>query len=141
MTQLRLRLHHFGLSVADLDTTIAWYIEKLGFERDYAYQIPPLQARVAFLRLGDLRVELFEVRGAAPAPSSASTPASDLGVHGLKHVALAVEDIEVARDHLQARGVEFVTDVAVVPASNTERYAFFRDNNGILIELFEPHGP
>jgi catechol 2,3-dioxygenase-like lactoylglutathione lyase family enzyme len=135
-----LRLPCFGLSVADLEATTAWYIEKLGFERDYAYQVPPLQARVAFLRLGDFRVELFEVRGAAPSPESTKTPATGLGVIGLKHVALAVADIEAARDHLRARGLEFITDVANVPASRKERYAFFRDNNGILIELFEPDG-
>lgn len=135
MTGLHLSLHHFGLCVPDLDATIAWYTDTLDFDLDSTYDIPALPARVAFLRHGTVRVELFEVRGAVPAAASAQ----DLRAQGLKHVALAVDDIAAARDLLRARGVEFVTEPAVVPGSGGDRYAFFRDNNGIVIELFELH--
>ncbi len=127
-------MHHFGLSVPDLDATVAWYTGTLDFELESTYGIAALPARVAFLRHGNVRVELFEVGGAAPAPENAQ----DLRVHGLKHVALAVDDLGAARDLLRTRGVEFVSEPAVVPDSGGDRYAFFRDNNGLLIELFEP---
>ena len=81
-----------------------------------------------------VRVEVFEVSGAAPAPENAQ----DLRTHGLKHVAFAVEDLTAARDLLRTRGVEFVTEPAVVPQSGGDRYAFLRDGNGLLVELYEP---
>ncbi|MFC3831710.1 MULTISPECIES: VOC family protein [Deinococcus] len=135
MTGLQFSMHHFGLSVADLDATIAWYTDTLDFELESAYDIPALSARAAFLRHGSVWVELFEVSGAVPAPENAQ----DLRVHGLRHVALAVDDIGATRDLLRTRGVEFVSEPATVPGSGGDRYAFFRDNNGILIELYEMH--
>lgn len=137
------RLHHFGLSVANLDETVAWYKDKLGFEDDshYALDFPQLQARVAFLRRGDFGLELFEVSGSSGMPGHARQTGTDLHVQGLKHVALAVEDIDRARAALTARGVTFVMDTAPVPGPRGARFAFFRDNNGLLIELYQAHGP
>lgn len=134
MTGLRLAPHHVGLSVPDLDATVAWYTRTLDFELDSTYDIPTLPARVAFLRHSHVRVELFEVVGAVHAPENAQ----DLRVHGLKHVAFAVEDIAAVRELLRARGVAFVAEPAVVPQSGGDRYAFLRDCNGLLVELYEP---
>ena len=39
-----MRLHHFGISVANLQETIDWYGEKLGFTFDYRYEIAALNA-------------------------------------------------------------------------------------------------
>ena len=47
-------------------------------------------------------------------------------------------DLDGAMAELKDRGVEFVTGALEVPGSGGERFAFFPDNNGILIELYEP---
>lgn len=131
-------LHHVGISVADLEATVGWYREKLGFEPLYRYEIPQMAAKVAFLERGGFRVEVFEIGGSSPLPDHARETSTDLGVRGLKHAALAVGDLDGAMAELKDRGVEFVTGVLEVPGSGGERFAFFRDNNGILIELYEP---
>lgn len=95
-------------------------------------------ARVAFLERDGLRVEIFELRDSSPMPDKRREPATNLSVHGRKHVALAVEDLEAVVAELGGRGVEFATGVDDVPGSGGERFAFFRDNNGNLMELYQP---
>ncbi len=58
-------------------------------------------------------------------------------MQGLKHIAFAVDDVEQAVAILQERGVEFATKIGIVPDSEGERFAFLKDNNGILIELYQ----
>ena len=132
------RLHHFGISVADLEETVEWYREKLGFEPLYHYELPDFGMRVAFLARDGFRIEVFEVGGSSPLPDHARETSTDLGIQGLKHVAFAVGNLDEAMAELGGRGVAFATGALEVPDSGGERFAFFRDNNGILIELYEP---
>ena len=119
------RIHHFAVSVADLDTTATWYRDELGFSEDYRYAVAETGLQAAF-------------------PMSRSQPAGEdeqaleryLGVRGLKHVALAVDDVDAARADLESSGVSFVNDVTDVPNSGGERFCFFPDPDGVLVELF-----
>jgi methylmalonyl-CoA/ethylmalonyl-CoA epimerase len=128
-----LKYHHAGISVPDLEASIAWYRTMLGFEVEARNSHPHPPAKVAFLRRGDLRIELFEVEGAASLPKERRIPDQDLCTHGNKHVAYAVQDVHAAADELKRRGADvvFVLDIANVTV------AFVRDNAGNLIELFQ----
>lgn len=99
----RLRPHHFGISVPNLDDTVAWYRDKLGFTPSYRFELPELAARVAFMVRDGFRVEIFEVDGAEAMPPSRRDPAADLRVQGLKHATFAVDDIERAMADLKGR--------------------------------------
>jgi methylmalonyl-CoA/ethylmalonyl-CoA epimerase len=131
-----LRFHHAGVSVPDLEASIAWYKKMLGFDLERRDSLPPLQAKVAFLRRGDLAFELFEVPGAAPLPEDRRVPNKDLLTHGNKHVAFAVKDVRAAVEELKERGADivFVLDIGGGTVS------FIRDNSGNLIELFQQPG-
>ena len=93
-----LRLHHVGTSVPDLDAAVAWYCDTLGFVRDYEYPIqsPHLNARVAFLRLGDCRIGLFEVEGSTLMPAHEGDLAAGPHGQGIKHCTLATPDLEAS---------------------------------------------
>jgi methylmalonyl-CoA/ethylmalonyl-CoA epimerase len=73
-----LKFHHEGISVPDLEASISWYKAMLGFELERRDALPHAQAKVAFLRRGDLRIELFEVAGAAALPEDRRIPDQDL---------------------------------------------------------------
>jgi methylmalonyl-CoA/ethylmalonyl-CoA epimerase len=129
-----LRPDHAGISVADLEASIDWYADMLGFSVDRVLDIPGGKGRVALIRKGDFILELFCVPGAAPLPDERRHPATDLRTHGIKHVAYAVSDIRALMDELKTKGVDVAWDV--VMHDNT-LCAFVRDNSGNLVEFVE----
>ena len=129
--QLDLKHHHGGVSVPDLEASIRWYAEVLDFEVEQRLEIPAIPAKVAMLRRGDLRLELFEVPGAQPLPEERRHPNLDLRTHGNKHLAFAIKDIDSAERELRSRGADIVWVRRFEFGSNI----FVRDNSGNLIEL------
>jgi catechol 2,3-dioxygenase-like lactoylglutathione lyase family enzyme len=129
-----LRPDHAGISVADLEASIAWYGEMLGFTVDRVVDVPGDAGRVALVRNGDFILELFCIPGAAPLPEERRHPATDLRTHGIKHIAYAVPDILALMEELKAKEVDVVWDVVV--HDNTP-CAFVRDNSGNLVEFVE----
>jgi methylmalonyl-CoA/ethylmalonyl-CoA epimerase len=129
--QLDLKHHHGGISVPDLEASIRWYAEVLDFEVEQRLEIPAIPAKVAMLRRGDLRLELFEVPGAQPLPEERRHPNLDLGTHGNKHLAFAIKDLDSAERELRNRGA----DIVWVRRFEFGANIFLRDNSGNLIEL------
>lgn len=129
-----LRPDHVGLSVADLEASIAWYSEMLGFQVERVLDVPGGEGRVALLRTGDFLLELFCVPGAAPLPEERRHPLSDLRTHGVKHMAYAVPDLPGLMERLKSKGVDVVWDVVT---HDDTLCAFIRDNTGNLVELVE----
>ncbi len=129
--RLDLKHHHGGLSVPDLEASIRWYREVLDFELERRFEIPAIPAKVAMLRRGDLRLELFEVPGASALPPERREPNQDLRTHGNKHLAFAIRDLDSAERELRSRGADIVFVGRFEFGSNI----FIRDNAGNLIEL------
>jgi len=132
----RLRPDHAGLSVKDLEASIAWYRDMLGFELVRVVAIPDAEeeGRVALIRHGDFVLELFCLPAAAPLPEGRRHPATDIRTHGVKHVAYVVPDLAALMDELKAKGVDLVWDIAVHDGTPC---AFVRDNTGNLVEFVE----
>jgi methylmalonyl-CoA/ethylmalonyl-CoA epimerase len=128
-----LRPHHVGLSVPNLEASIEWYKRILGFELEQSLFIDKIPAKVAFLKKGDFRLELFELEGSAPLPEERKLPNSDLRTHGTKHIAFAVADVDAAVEELMRHGVNIVMHARV----QGNPMAFIHDNSGILVELIQ----
>jgi methylmalonyl-CoA/ethylmalonyl-CoA epimerase len=129
--------HHGGISVPDLDAAIAWWRGKLGFEVEHRFDIAAIPAKIAMLRNGPLRMELFEVPGARVLPAERREPDSDLRTHGNKHVSFAIDDVDTFAQALRARGVDIVWVRKMAHGSNI----FIRDNAGNLIEFVQAPRP
>ena len=131
-----LRPDHAGISVGDLEASIAWYRDMLGFELMRTVDIPDAEdaGRVALVKHGDFILELFWLPKAAPLPEGRRHPATDLLIQGIKHVAYAVNDIAALMDELKAKGVDVVWDITVHDGSPC---AFVSDNSGNLVEFVE----
>jgi methylmalonyl-CoA/ethylmalonyl-CoA epimerase len=123
--------HHTGLSVPDLKASIEWYQDMLGFTVDKQMDMPFLHAKIAFMKNGEFRIELFEVEGAKALPEDRRYPSKDLMTHGWKHLSLGVKDVKKTLEILKKKGV----DVALEGEVNGEAMAFLHDNSGNLIEL------
>jgi methylmalonyl-CoA/ethylmalonyl-CoA epimerase len=123
--------HHIGLSVPDLKASIKWYQDVFGFTVDKSMEIPFLHAKLAFLKKGDYRIELFEIEGAKPLPDERRYPQKDLTTHGWKHLSLGVQDVKKTFEILKKKAVDVVQEGEV----NGEAMGFIRDNAGNLIEI------
>lgn len=95
---------HFAIRAYDVDATVAFYAEGLGFTPVYEWTAPGLVGRCVFLDAGDGRLlELFD--GASSVPGAVPTPLADLpvptgeerGRHAtVVHVALRSDDVDSA---------------------------------------------
>lgn len=136
MSSIPIKPLHVGISVADMEASIAWYREFLGFEVVYDAYMPPLKARIAFISNGDFELELFLHDDSIPLPPERLMPNSDIQTQGTKHVCFAHPDVNGFLTDLKARGVEVVLGPQVMPDGKT--MGFIHDNNGTLIEFIQP---
>lgn len=144
-------LHHTGLTVADLDRSIAFYRDLLGFELvleqekegGYLGAIvgrPDAHVRMAHVKLpgSDHRLELFQyLRPRGIEPSEELDPWRI----GPTHVCLIVDDLPALYERLRAGGVDsFLSPpVEVDTGANAGGNALYlRDPDGTLLELFQP---
>ena len=96
MTEFTTDLQHSGMIAKDLDETIKFYTETLGFELAGLYHNG--ENRCAFLRYGHLTIETWE---GDPAP---------LTTGAINHWAFDVPDIEAAWENAKELGLEIKED-------------------------------
>lgn len=125
--------HHGGISVANLDESIQWYQDYLGFELEKKLYVEQIPAQVAFVKCGDFRIELFELPHAHPLPNDRRMPNLDVLTHGHKHLCFAVRDAKQAFAELHAKQADIVFEKII----DGTPMGFLRDNTGNLIELIE----
>ena len=133
-TDISLKPLHLGISVPDMDESIAWYADILGFSLISDKYMEPIKARVAFLKHDDFSIELFEIAGAMPLPEERREPNLDIQTHGTKHLAFAVSEIRAFVDRLKEKNVDIAMDIFPV---KEDLVCFIRDNSGNLIELIQ----
>lgn len=141
-------LHHVGITVKDLDASIGFYHDILGLEFSNepspwfdapelgpAVGVPGAALRQVSLRLGETTLELLEYRNP---PSETAGPLKSNSL-GASHVAFLVDDIQGAKAELEAKGIEFYSDVNVVDEGVLAgwRWVYFQDPDGYPLELVE----
>ena len=128
-------MHHFGISVPNLEESIAWYKKMLGFELVSRMKGETGEGMlVALIRRGNAHIELFQVPKAKPLPEYRRDPTADLGVNGISQMAFQVADVQAAVKELKSKGAE----VAMGPVDTAGvSFAFIRDNAGNCFELIQ----
>jgi len=124
-------LEHAGLTVTDLDRSVAWYREMFGCEIVEELHWPENGNRAVYLSLGDQgsMLELFHRAGTHKGYDP------DKAMARYEHVCLIVEDVHAAYAALSAKGARLVT--APKPAKRRARLAVLVDPDGFRIELLE----
>lgn len=138
--------HHVGIQVADLDRSVAFYRDRLGFEllfrwnpqAEYVRTVtgyPDADIHAAVLRFpGDsgLTLEVLEYRGVEKTPVDTRTANP-----GTAHIALVVDDVDALHAQLTAAGVASVSPpvVPTVGPNAGGRLVYLIDPDGIRVEL------
>lgn len=128
---------HVGISVYNMEESIAWYEKNLDFEicKNDGY-VPPLGAKIVFMKNKDIdfEIELFEYDEPKPIPEDRKTPNTDLQTVGTKHLAVQTPDMEAVKARFLENGVDIAHEVTM----DGESVMFVRDCNGVLVEIIQP---
>ncbi|MBM9621572.1 VOC family protein [Streptomyces zhihengii] len=124
---------HVGLNVTDIDRSLVFYGDVLGF--DVIGEGKEDGRRYAFLgRDGTLVLTLWQQADAAFEPTRA-------GLHHLAFEAGSMADVRAAENRLRERGVAFAHDGVVAHGEGTASGGiFFHDPDGTRLEIFAATG-
>jgi methylmalonyl-CoA/ethylmalonyl-CoA epimerase len=132
-----LSLDHIGIAVASLEQGTAFY-RTLGLEVTGVEEVAEQGVRVAFLPVGDGRLELLEPTG----------PESPIARHlakrgpGIHHISLHVHDIRAVMERLKAAGHRLLSDEPQAGAHGClVCFVHPASTGGVLLELSQPTGP
>ena len=141
-------IHHTAVSTVDLERSLAFYRDLLGFETvlDWSWPegtanmnrthgLPETAGRVVLLQAGNAMLELFEY--ATPGPRAAD-PERRLCDHGITHFCIDVDDIDAEYERLRAGGMSFHCPPVDY---GTVKTTYGRDPDGNVIELQEVKDP
>ena len=131
--------HHVGISVNNLNESILWYRKILNFELESINDFSSIKSKIAFLRHGDFRIELFEHYETINLREYRKHPSTDMKNQGTKHIGFVInEDIKILFDGFKKNGVEVVMGPVLSPPKDS-MMGFIRDNTGNLIEFIQFH--
>ena len=134
MTQLIKGIDHIGIAVNNLNETLAAYEKALGLKPEKVIVMEALKAKIAFIKVGETKLELFEPL------SKDSTIAKFLEKRGegIQHIALKVEGIDDMLKNLKNKGVTLIDEK---PRAGAEggKIAFIHPQSlkGVLMEFVE----
>jgi len=124
-----LRLHHVAVICSDYQQSRRFYTEVLGLPSISEFYRAERDSYKLDLALpGGGQIELFSF----PRPPQRPPPPP---ASGLRHLALAVADIQAAVEHIRRHGI--TVEAVRVDELTGKRYTFFADPDGLPIEFYE----
>jgi len=144
-------LDHVAVTVSDLDSSLHFYTNLLGFEEVERHR---LEGQTISAMAGKSNVIMQVVRLATPEtpnilldlqlyiepPGGVSN--AELGMANHAHLCYSVSDLEAAHKDLTQKGVEFVSEPVIFDLGEQWDYGalkvvFLKDPDGFIIELIE----
>lgn len=130
------KINHIGIAVHSIDASLPFYRDVLGMAYEGAEEVAEQKVRVAFLAVGESRIELLE----PTAPDSPVARFLEKNGEGTHHIAYEVDDLMAALAALKAQGVRLIDETPRGGAHGT-RIAFLhpKASGGVLTELCQAH--
>ncbi|MCB0044598.1 MAG: methylmalonyl-CoA epimerase [Caldilineaceae bacterium] len=127
------RLDHIGIVVADLDTALQTYRDRLGFTLLERIEIPEQLVEAAFLEANNSTIELI-----APTDTASGTARYlEKRGEGPHHVCYEVDDIEVTLAELAQQGVQLIDETPRRGVHGRVAFVHPKATHGSMIELLE----
>jgi lactoylglutathione lyase len=121
-------LAHVAIKVTDLDRSLDFYINKLGFPEMLRLHKDDGSTWLVYLRITDDQyLEVF--------PGAENDRAPGWDANGMNHMCLAVADIDAVIERIEAAGISLLLPLKLAVDGN--RQAWIEDPDGNRIELME----
>ena len=125
------KISHIGIAVSNLDSALQTY-QLLGFKLQKIEKVLDMDVRVAFLPMGDTRIELLEPLSRESVISKFIEKRGE-GVH---HICIEIPDIHKAIQALKNQKFNLVYETPKRGAENTlVSFVHPKSTHGVLIEL------
>lgn len=142
------RVTHVGICVTDLDRSVRFYRDLLGFRLvseleiggepcDVLLQLKDVELRAKYLERDGLRIELLYFESPPRRNPPLRRAMNDLG---FTHVSIRVSDLGTFLDRLRAEGVNVVESSRIDMPAFESGAVMITDPDGVMIELVQAPG-
>ena len=132
------RIHHVAIVVRSIEDVLPLYGDLLGLPLETILDIPTDRVRIAFLGVGESKVELVQ-------PTDDTTGVARFLAkqgEGFHHVCFEVADLSAELTRLGIEGLELIDSAPRKGAEGPVAFLHPRSCHGVLVELIEaPNGP
>jgi methylmalonyl-CoA epimerase len=132
------KVHHVALIVRSIDDALGLWRDMLGLELERIMEIDSDKVRIAFLTVGESKIELVE-------PTDDSTGVARFLAtkgEGFHHVCFEVANLAETLLNLEIAGLELIDTAPRRGAEGPVAFVHPRACHGVLVELIEaPGGP
>ena len=132
------RIHHLAVVVQSIEASLSLYRDLLGMPVEAIMEIPLDRVRIAFLGVGESKVELVQ-------PTDDTTGVARFLAskgEGFHHICFEVANLAEALTRLGIDGIELIDSSPRRGAEGPVAFLHPRSCGGVLVELIEvPGGP
>jgi methylmalonyl-CoA/ethylmalonyl-CoA epimerase len=132
------KVHHVALIVSSIEKALGLWRDQLGLELETVMDIGTDRVRIAFLTVGESKIELVE-------PTDDSTGVARFLAskgEGFHHVCFEVPNLAETLLRLEIDGLELIDTAPRRGAEGPVAFIHPRSGHGVLVELIEaPGGP
>ena len=132
------KVHHVALVVRSIEAALGLWRDMLGLELETVMDIPDDHVRIAFLGVGESKIELVE-------PTDDTTGVARFLAskgEGFHHVCFEVQNLAETLLRLEIDGLELIDSAPRHGAEGPVAFIHPRSCHGVLVELIEaPGGP
>ena len=127
------KINHVAVVVEDINSSMAFWEGALGIKVEKVEDVPAQKAKVAFLPVGDGKVELVQP----------TDPESGIGKFlnerggGMHHLCLEVDDITGMLAQLKEKGVKLINESPLEMEGRKIAFIHPKSASGVLVELYE----
>jgi len=127
------KINHVAVVVEDINSSLAFWEGALGIKVEKVEDVPAQKAKVAFLPVGDGKVELVQP----------TDPESGIGKFlnerggGMHHLCLEVDDITGMLAQLKEKGVKLINESPLEMEGRKIAFIHPKSASGVLVELYE----
>lgn len=130
-------LDHIAIATKNLEESLAFWQAQLGLVCEHIEELPERGIRVAFLPVGNTRIELVSPMPGREHDSEVSKFLTDRG-GGIHHIALRTPDVDNDIKEMSDNGARIAQQPS--PGAHNCRVAFVhpKSTGGVLLELSTP---